>query len=707
MSVIQKIRDKYATVMIFAICISLVAFLLMDALVGPKSFFHNSNDIAQINGTGIDYKDYSTRLQQAKEIYKENNPDATMDDAVNDRLENQVWTQVLNEQIMGAEFDKLGIAITPAELQDLEFTQDADPQIRSIKAFADPQTGMFDPSRVREFLQSLQTGDPSDPRVNQNRNQWIQINNYIEKTAPQEKFYSLVREGIYYPKWLVERETKESTTYAYISYVSIPYGSISDSSVSVTDKELEDYLEAHQQSFQQEQTERLEYVNFDAIPTSVDSASILKQMVAMKAELATTSDQDIAGYINRNSETQFLDGYLPLSIIQVPDKDSIVSMAPGQMFGPYYDNRTITVAKMIDKKTMPDTVKVRTILISSQNIPDSVAQAKVDSIAQAVRGGADFAEMASRFSDDPGSKSNGGQYTITAETPFIPEFKNFAFQHKTGDMDTLKSQQYGYFLIKIEEQKNFEPAFKIAYLSRAMEPSQETDNTAYSEASAFAGQNHDQQSFDKSALMKGYNKQIADNVQNADYTIQGIGQCRDLIRWAFGAKKGDVSQVFTYDNRYVVAVVTGLRKKGTASLDDVRIQVEAEVKREKKAARIAAAIKPGTTLEQLSRTEGQPVSQAQHVNFETPFLPNAGLEPKVIGAVFDPSIAPGKASPPISGNNAVYVIRVDSIQVQSNVMTPSLAERSLEMNMQQQLLGQVFDALKKQAKITDNRLKFF
>ncbi len=707
MSVIQKIRDKYAMVMIFAICISLVAFLLMDALVGPKSLFRNSNDVAEINGTGIDYKDYAVKLQQAKEIYKNNNPNATMDDAVNDQLENQVWNQTLTDQILGSEYSSLGITITPAELQDLEATQDADPQIKSIKAFDDPQTGMFDPSRVRAFLQSLNEGDPSDPRVIQNRNQWVEINNYVVETAPENKFYAMVRQGIFFPKWLVQQEMQETDKNADISYVSIPYTSVSDSAVKVTDAQLQEWLDAHQASFQQVQSVRLEFVDFDAIPTSQDSATTLKGLEAMEGQLSRTPDEDIAGFINRNSETQFLDSYLPGSVIQVPDKDSILNLAPGKIFGPYYDAHSITLAKMIDKKNLPDTVKVRTILIGTQNLADSIAQARVDSIETAIRGGADFGAMAAKYSDDPGSRDNGGQYTLTAQTQFIPEFKNFAFQHKTGDMDTVKSAQYGYFLIRIEDQKNFETAYKVAYLSRSMEPSQQTDNAAYSLASEFAGENRDLKSFDASAQKKGYNKQIADQVLTSDYTLPGVGQCRDLIRWAFSAKKGDVSQVFPYDNRYVVAAITGVRKKGTAALDDVRIQVEAEVKREKKAALIAARIRPGQSLEAISRSTGQPVSEARNVNFETPFLPSAGLEPRVVGAVFLPGMTPGKISPAISGNNAVYVIRVDSLHLQSRELTPALAERSLEVNMQQQILGQVFDALKKQSKITDNRLKFF
>lgn len=708
MSVIQKIRDKYAMVMILAICISLVAFLFMDALVGPRSFFHNSNDVAEINGVGVDVKTYTAKLQEAQEIYKDNHPDANLDDATNDQIDDQVWNQILREQIMGSEFDKLGLGFSNAELEDVEFTQDAGQEIKSQSSFTNPQTGMFDPNRVREFVQNLQQGDPSDPTVIKNRNQWLELQDYIEKSGVDRKFYTLVKAGLYYPKWLVDQEIHESSTNATISYVSIPYSSISDSAIKVSNEELEDYLDAHKASFQQDQNSRkLEYLVFDAIPSPADSVSILKQMAIMKSELDHTPDQDVSGYIDRNSETQFYDGYLPKSVIQVPDKDSILSLAPGQMFGPYYDNNTVVVAKMIDIKNLPDTVKVRTILIGNQNIPDSVAENRVDSIATAIRGGADFGAMASKYSDDPGSRNNGGQYTITPSTGFIPEFKNFAFFHKKGDMDTIKSSQYGYFLIRIEDQEKFEPAMKIAYLSKSMEPSQETDNTAYSAASEFAGENKDLKSFDKSAQLKGLNKRIADNVLTSDNSIQGVGRCRDLIRWAFSARTGDVSQVFTYENRYVVVALTGIKKKGTATLDDVRPEVLAEVMREKKAARIAAGIAPGSTLDQVSKRSGQPVSQAQNVTFENPYLPNAGLEPKLVGAIFNPALGSGRVSSPISGNNAVYVFRVDSIRSQNGGMTEAEAEQSLEMNLQQQLMGQVFGVLQKQSKIDDNRLKFF
>ncbi|HVB04003.1 MAG TPA: SurA N-terminal domain-containing protein [Chitinophagaceae bacterium] len=707
MSVIQKIRDKYATVMILAICISLIAFLLMDALVGPKSFFQHSNDVAEVNGIGIDYKTYSSKLQQAKDLYKANNPNVNIDDATNDRIETQVWNQYLQDQILGAEYSKLGIGFTNAELADLVFTNDADPEIKTQKAFINSQTGMFDPSLVRSFVQSLQTGNQSDPRLIQSRNEWIQVENYLQESHLERKFNMLIQQGIYYPKWLVSAELHDENTSATISYVSVPYSTINDSSIHTSQDELESYLQSHKASFQVRNSRRLEFVSFDAIPTAADTAGILKQMTEMKGELAHTSDQDLPGYINRNSETQFFDGYLPGSIIQVPDKDSILSLAPGGMFGPYYDDNTMVVAKMIDKKVLPDTVDVQTILIGTQNIPDSEARNRVDSIAAAIRGGADFGAMAAKYSDDPGSRDNEGKYTLTPQTNFIPEFKHFAFFHKAGDMDTVISPQYGYFLIRIVDQKKFEPAMKIAYLSLSMDPSQETLNAAYSQASEFNGENQTQAAFDKAAQLKGLNKRIADGIHASDNTIPGIGQARDLVQWAFNAKLGKVSRVFTYDNRYVVAVLTGIKKKGTASLDDVRAQIEAAVKQRKKAGLIAQRIRKGSSLEQVSKSLGQPIGQAQNVSFVSPFMPNAGFEPRVVGASFDPSLGLNKASSPIFGNNGVYVIQVDSVHVQPAAINLQLAARNLEMNLSQQLMGQVFDALKKQTDIVDNRLKFF
>lgn len=703
MSVIQKMRDKYATVVVIAICVSLVAFLLMDAFVGPKSFFHRSNEVGIVDGQGLEYREFANEMQSAENDYRTRTQGANIDDATRAQLRDQVWNKFLSGVLLGNEYSTLGIGFSEAEMSDLTVSPDADPQIQGIRDFQDPQTGRFDPNRVIMFLRQL-SQQPAEVQ-----GQWLQLEDYLRSSSMQRKFFSMIRNAVYYPKWLQEMDQQDKNTSATIAYVGVPYSSISDSSVKVTDDELNQYISAHQGFFHQEASRRVEYVSFDAIPTAADSAAIMKQIDTLKSEMNSTSNTDISGFINRNSDVPYSDIYVPQSQLQLasPQKEAVEALPAGAIYGPFYTGGMVAFVKMVDKKSMPDTVKIRHIIISEQTTPDSIAKKELDSVATALKGGADFRALADKYSEDPSKVQNGGEYTLTPLTQFTPEGKDYAFQHKKGDIGVVKIQG-GYQLIQVVDQQNFEPAIKIAVLAKHMDASQDTDNSMFSAANEFAGKNRTRQAFDKSALQQGLNKRVAD-VKQTDFEIPAIGQARELVRWAFNdAKKGDVSNVFSLDNKYVVAVLTDIREEGTSTLDQVRQQVTAEVRREKKAQQIADKMKSASTLEAVAGIFGQQVKQAQNVNFNTPFIPDAGFEPKVVGATFDKALGTKKISGPIFGNSGVFMIQVDSLATQP-ADSAGLEQQQLQQTAawQNAISSQVFQMLKKQSKITDNRLKFF
>jgi parvulin-like peptidyl-prolyl isomerase len=692
--------------MVVVVCISLVAFLLMDALVGPKSFFHQSTDVGVVNGKSLDYRDFTNEVQNAENLYRASNPGQTITDDTRHTLREQVWNKFLQDQLLGAEYDKLGIGFSSDELRDLTLTTDADPQIKAIPAFQDPKTGQFEPSRVAAFLQSLKNAPQDNQQAQQQRAQWMQLQEYLQNASLARKFSSLITQAIYVPSWLAKEKEAEQNTYATISYVSMPYTSIPDSTVQLTTDELQSYLDAHQALFQQQASRSIEYVSFEAIPTAQDTVAIMKQINSLKAQMDTLPVSDVPAFITRNSETKFYDGFIPGSMIQSSAKDSLLTMPVGGLIGPYFDKGMISYARMLAKKTIPDTVDIQQLLISTQVVPDSTAKRRIDSIENAVKGGSSFAAMVAQFSDGP--KEKDGVLKLTPGNPNIPaELNDFAFDHKTGEFGVVKSQ-YGYFLVKIIDQKNFEPAYKIAYLTRHLDPSQETDNATFTAASQFAGTNRTRAAFEKASQgQKDVHMQVADDIKPTDYQIQGIGPARELIQWAFKSKVGDLSEVFSLGDKYVIGVVTGIKEKGTAPLKDVKPQIEALVRRQKKGALLAAKMKGGT-LGEIAKNTRDSVSQAQHLGFATPFIPDAGFEPKVVGAAFNPQLKGGKLSSAIYGNNGVYVLKVDSLH---NEMPDSLhltqQVQQQEMVLRQQVGQQIMDMLKKDADIEDHRLKFF
>lgn len=708
MSVIQKIRDKYAVVIVIVICVAIVSFLLQDAFFGRNSIMRRSTTVGKVNGEELDITQYQQMIQDAEAAARQQSPNGSLNEQVQQYAREQAWNQFVSEQIMTAQYDKLGIQVTENELVDQFSGKDPNPIV--LQQFTDRKTGQFDRAALQQALSSV--GQDQTGRM---RNALKQMESYIIRSRMQEKYISLIKGGVYYPKWLAEAQIKDNSQFANVSYVSVPYATIADSTISVTDGELNTYINNHKASFKTEEGRRVDYISFNALPSAQDTAAAMKILLEAKDELDTTGVANIENFVKRNSDIPYFDGYVAKSALMVPQKDTIANLPVGTVFGPYYDNNLIVFAKMMDRKTLPDSVKVRHILIATANpqsggagLPDSIAKIRIDSIKNAVKGGADFKTLAAQLSDDPGSKENGGEYDVTPSSSFVPEFKDFALNHKTGEMEVVKTQ-FGYHLIEIISQKNFGPALKVAYLGKPVEASKETDSKAYAAANEFASQNHDAKTFEKNVQEKGLNKRIADNLRPMDFVIPGIGQARELVRWAYEAKKGDVSNVFTFEDKYVVAVLTGIRAEGTASLDEVRPQVEALVKKEKKAEQLIAKLKSPATLEAAAAAVNQPQLKADNVNFATPFVATMGFEPRVVGAIFNKAWGVGKVTAPIEGNAGVYVVKVDNFTPNTQSLDPLSMATQYEQTVKGTLDqgGQLYEVLKKLNKIEDNRAKFF
>lgn len=695
MSVIQKIRDKYAVMIVVVICLAIVSFLLQDAFFGKSSLTRRNTSVGKVNGEDLDLADYQRRIQDAENGARQQMPN--IDEQTRQYIREQVWNQFLNEQIMQAQYKKLGIVVTEAEVVDQIRGKNPNPVV--VQQFT--RDGQFDRAALQQAI--AQAG--SNPQIREGLHQ---LESYIAKYQEQQKYVTLVKQGVYYPRWLAKQQQEDNAQSATVSYVSVPYATISDSTVKVTDADLNRFIQDHKQLFKVEESRKVEYVSFDAIPSAIDSTAAIQQIVAMKQELDTT--KDVAGFINRNSDIKYYDGYISKNEAKVPQKDSIVNLPVGAIFGPYYDNNLIVYAKMVDRKNMPDSVKVRHILIASGaqgGAPDSIARKRADSIEVAVRGGADFNALVNQYTDDAGSKKTGGEYDLTPSSSFVPEFKEFAFDGAKGQIKVVKTQ-FGYHVMQIMDQKNIGPAIKVAYLGKPVEASKETNNLAYSGASDFAGKSRSSAAFEKAVQEGKLNKRIADNVRPMDFVIPGIGQSRELVRWAYEAKKGDVSNVFTFDDKYVVAVLTSVRQEGTAPLEDVRPQVEAEVKKHKKAEQIIAKLQTPASLDAAAKTTNQPILKAEGVNFATPFIASLGFEPRVAGASFNKKWGTANVSAPIEGNGGVYVIKVDSYQPNAQAAQDIAAQQAAyEQGVKSMLDQQLFEVLKKKSDVKDTRGKFF
>lgn len=705
MSVIQKIRDKYAAVVIAVIALSLVGFILMDAFVGRSRGAGTNTTIGKVNGEKIERNDFEKKLAMQQQMYASQG-------AQRDQLVGNVWEQSVDDIVMNQEYKKLGLQFTAKELNDLLFGPNSPQWLKN--EFTDKATGQFKVNDAKQYFAQMK-------KQKDNSNLEMFNEAYIKPTISQalrEKYMALLNQTIYVPKWMSEKSLADQNAIAGFSYVAVPYTSISDSTIKISDDDIKSYVDKHKEEFKQDEEVRsISYVSFNAFPNNQDSTTIYNQVNNMKSEFATAADQQ--NYLTRvSSETPYLDAYVLGSKIMVPNADSIKMLADGQVYGPYLDSKNYTIAKMIGRRTIPDSAKVRHILIkTSENgltvLADSIAKLKIDSIANAIKSGADFNSMVIKYSDDQGSKTTGGEYTFPSSqfSSISKEFAETAFYGNVGDKKVVKVENptyAGYHYIEVLEHKNPGVGYKVAYLSKPIDASQETINTANNAAAQFSAASRNQKQFEQNAAKEKIQPLTAIDIKPNDYTIPSLGESRQFVRWVYDNKVGDVSEPYEIGDTYVVALITSAQQKGIMGVAKARQTAEQFIRNEKKAQQIISAkFKNGATIEAIAQGAGEQVLHADSVSFAQPFIPNVGNEPKITGAAFNKSLQ-GKISEPIAGNTGVFVIKADRVSAVAGAV-PNAEELRKQMVMQLKQMGgfRSMEALKKAADITDHRADFY
>ncbi len=719
MSVIQTIRDRGALISAIVIAVSLVGFILMDAFSGRGSIFNGqqSTTLGTVNGKKIAYADFEAKMKAQEQQMQQQQPGYAMNEATRQGMMQQLWNQEVNRLVMMEAFEKLGLRVGKKELNDVLFN---DPGEQVIQRFTDPQTGMYDAAAYQQqVMQWKNSKNPDDQRS------FGQFLADLEYQRLNDKFNSLVAVSAYYPKWYLEKQNAERSLMANISYVVVPYATVSDSSVKISDKEISDYIAKNKDDFKVDESRSIEYVTFDAAPTSADSLAIYQQISQLVQPFKDATD--VAGFVNANySELGYYKGKVPKSSIQAgPYIDSVAKVGAGNVYGPFVFGNNYQLAKVVSQAVWPDTVNIRHILIATaengqQIRDDSSAKKLADSLLGLVRAGSNFDTLVAKYSADEGSKANGGKYENVPPGKMVPEFNDYIFSNSTGSTGVVKTQ-FGYHVIQIQSQKGSSPVFEVAYLTKPIVASRETDANANNAANKFAGDSRDQKSFnanwEKELKAKGIQK-VPVTLGPQDYNIMGLGISRQFVREVYDADKGDVLQPTLIGDKYVVAVVTEVTKEGTMSVDQARIRVEPVLRNEKKAQQIIQKIGNYTTLEEASTKAGFPIATADSIRFSGG-QSQMSYETKLLGVSFNPANNGKVVAKPVDGAQGVYVVRVNS-QSATSVASANIDDerRFLRQQAVQRIMGGYGNfgfgmqgqtpasTLRNLAKIKDNRRKF-
>ena len=704
MSIIQQIRDKYAAAVIGLIALSLIGFILMDAGRQGSGGVDLKDAIGSVNGTNISYETFLNKTKSMETMYAANG--RTVDENTRQQISSDTWRMMIEKELMTQELAKLGIVVTDKEFNDLLFGKN--PAQFLVQEFTDPATGVFDAAKAKTAIANLkkQKSNPNTAQIDE-----FYLMPLLENSL-RTKYNSLLQNSAYVPVWMAEKSLAENNAISSFSYVTVPYATVPDSTVAVSDAQISAYVAARPSQFKQDEaTRNLAYVSFPYNPSASDTADALAGITALRAEFAGTADA--GAFVTRNgSVIPFYDGYNSKNRIQIAQKDSIIAAGVGNVFGPYLDGSNYVFSRVVDVKPQPDSVKARHILIgvtdprTQQPIrEDSVAKFLADSVEQAIKGGASFELLALLKSDDEGSKVKGGDLGYFGSGAMVKEFNDFCFGKKVGESGIVKTQ-FGYHYIQVTDQKNFETAYKIAYLAKPIEASQVTVNDALAKANAFASKSRTLKAFDETIKKENLAKLLASDVKETDFQITGLGVNRKVVRDVFEKSVGSVLDPEEFGNQYVVIAVTSADKPGLMSAAKARPQVENLIRNEEKAKLLKAKIGAVTSLEAVAASQKTVVQRADSVSFANPLVPNLGYEVKVGGYAFNKAML-NKVSPVIGGTTGVFVIKPEAIGAKANA-TASVEEtrKTLEGQQKGSATYTSMQALRNAAGIKDKRAKF-
>jgi peptidyl-prolyl cis-trans isomerase D len=705
MSALQFLREKAGVLVAGVIGLSLLLFVISDFFGngrGQRLKMKKYYEVGRINGEYISYQDYEQRVQNLQEIYKLSGT-ANIDEATAENIREQMWQQMVREKILDVQYNDLGVGVSPEELDEMVLGNEPHPIVQQL--FTDRQTGSFNKSFLVNFLKSIEVDETA-------KKYWLFFENEIVADRMNTKYNSLVNKGLYITTKQAEFENNLSLRTVDFSYLLKPYSEVSDSSIKISESEIKAYYDAHKENYKKTAQRDLEYVTFDINPSEDDRLLAEKWINTTKNEFAAAADP--VQFINSTSDSRYTGLYFPVSGLPDTLKGFAKKEDLKEVFGPYLDNGSYKLARLLNFSDRPDSVHARHILISQkQGMTMDQVKLKADSLVNLIKTGMPFQVLALTNSDDQGSAQVGGDLGWFKEGQMVVPFNNACFTTKKGVI-TLAETTYGIHIIEVLEQSKMSRKYDIGIIDRKILPSSITNQKAYAEASRFAGNVETYDKFTREIADSNLSKRVANNITPQQKTLPGLDKPRSLIMALFQAEPGKIvldqnqQAVFEIGDKYVVAYCTKVLEEGISPEKDVEDDLRYNVIKDKKADLISAQINnvksEGKSIEDIAATLGVRVSEATQVNFKSFSVPGAGVEPALIGAV---SVAEQNVvSGPVKGNNGVYLININNVTTAPNEDIKLLKDR-LIATFQMRGTYEAYEALKKGANVIDKRYKFY
>ncbi|MDR0961400.1 MAG: SurA N-terminal domain-containing protein [Mediterranea sp.] len=712
MATLQKIRSK-GPLLLVVIGLALIAFIAGDAwkVLQP----HQTQDVGEVNGESLSAQEYQQLVEEYSEIIKFTNGLNVLTDEQTNQIKDEVWRNYVNNKLIENEAAKLGLTVSNAELQSI-IDQGVHPMLQQTP-FRNPQTGAFDKDMLKKFLvdyaKMVKSGTASS--YMEYYQSLYRFWSFLEKNLVQsrlaEKYQSLITNAVLTNPIEAQASFDGRANQSNLMLAAIPYSTIADSTVTITKSELEKAYNQKKEQFRQySEARNIKYIDVQVTASAEDRAAIQKD-VDEYAEQLQQPITDYATFVRGSgSETPYVDLFYTTAALPTDVAARLDSVNVGQVCKPYYNasDNTINTFRVLARAQMPDSIEFRQIQVTGETSDRTVALA--DSIFKAIKGGADFAELAIRYGQTgqptwissanyEGAQIDGDNLKyITAITTSAP--------NELVNLPLLQAN----VILQVTNRKVVKTKYKVAVVKREVEFSKETYSKAYNDFSQFIAGNPTLEQLTANAEDAGYRVLDRNELSSSEHAIGGIKGTKEALRWAFGAKVGEVSGLYECgENDHLLVVgVSGIIKEGYRPLALVRDQLRMDLLRDKKADKIMADIKTAgaSSIEQYKALPGALSDSIRFVSFSAPAFVQSLRSSEPVVSAFASVAQEGKLSTPLKGNAGVLVLQEYATEKSNETYDVSTEETRLNQTHSSEA-NQFINDLYLKAKVKDTRYLFF
>ncbi|MDX2249731.1 MAG: peptidylprolyl isomerase [Bacteroidia bacterium] len=692
MSALSMIRHNM-TLIVILIALALLAFLLTDLFTGLGPTMAAPPDAGVVAGQSISWRDYEDRVNIAT-----NQSGGGTSELVRGRMADQVWNAMVSEIIWDKELKSTGVEVTGEELYDMFAGQEISPIVRN---YILPPGQPYDQNAMKRQLEQIMENPDLAPQLKQ-------LEDYAARSRGIERYFSIMKAG--YPGSLAAAKQKniEENRKVSLSFLSVPYAAIDDSTVSVSESEMRAYINAHKNEYKQEKETLIRFVKFEVRPSARDSSKAYLDIIKRKQVFAETVNDSV--FTSNKTRTPYTENLQEISDIAEGIRDSVVSASEKSVFGPLFSGSYYKIYKLVKTGTAEEaSAKVSHILITpaGTTAADSAdARSKAAGLVSQANSG-NFATLATENSQDFASRNNGGSLGWYRKGQFGEDFDKAVEAASVGSVIGPVKGQRGYHVIQVLDKTS--KTFSVADIEEEISYTTPTRDSVYRAANIFANKVEQLGDINQAATESGYIAFESNPLTETTLDIQGLNGGRELVIWAINSDKGAKSKVLRVNDDYVFAQVTNKLEEGVKDLELVREEVELKVRNEKKAKLIKDKLASigGQDLNAMKTAygAGATVNSAENISFESYSIPGIGADKLIIGKVS--GMDPGEVSKPIAGDNGVYVLQVTGVTEAPELDEATLANtKATNAAIQQQSLqNKAEPALIDLAKVKDTRAK--